>query len=254
MGASMNMSAVAFDVAWSAAALGDLPTPLSVPAWGPTMAQRRQLEEQAWNELHRCGLAHGRELSQSTQQALRVLGDASVELYGYFGPEEQPPMSVMAAARGDVAVLACVHQNRYDITQIWPSALAESVAATLPMLGQGPGQALNASERAARGPTQDSGSILQPVGAGSANAAAGERIRRVLSQPRLGVGQFHCARRDRHGKRTRDPVMLAVLDTTNGRYVLERRGLSSPEPWLIVSPADLTVLTRALHTLLSGPQ
>ncbi len=250
----MSMSAVAFDVAWSAAALGDLPTPLSVPAWGPTMAQRRQLEEQAWNELHRSRLAHGGELSQSTLQALRVLSDASAELYGYFVPQGAPPMPVMAAARGDVAVRACARDNRYDIIQIWPSAMAESVAATLPRLAQGPGQALNASERAARGHSQDSGTIMQTAGAGSANAAAGERIRHILSQPRLGVSQFHCARRDRDGKRTRDPVMLAVLDTTNGRYVIERRGLSSPEPWLVVSPADLTVLTRALHTLLSGPQ
>jgi hypothetical protein len=248
----MGMSALAFDVAWAAAGLDDKPPALAMPSPGATLEERRAVEEQAWAELHHSGLAHQGLLRGDTRDALTLLGGASRELYGFFGPAQVKPGSVIAAASGEDAVFARLHEDTVELEPIRATNLAPSVAEGLPALGKGQGPALSAPLSAVLGNAGSGDSILQRSDGGGGGNAAGARIRRVLERPRLGGGQFYAATRDRWGKRTRHPAFIAILDTADGRYLIEQRAANTQEPWLILSPASTDVIIRAFDGLLTG--
>ncbi len=248
----VSITSLAFDVAWHAARLDDKPPALTVPSPGSTFTERRLLEQQGWEELHRLGLAqHGR-LHGDASDALVTLGGASRELYGFFGGAEDEPRSVIAASRGDDAVLALLDDGCVTMESVRATNLAEAVLSVLPRLNKAPGPALSAPLSAAHGDAAEGGSVLQRSDGGTGDAAAGQRMRRALDRPRIGGGQFYSAGRDRWGKRGRNPALVSMVDTVDGRYIAETRPSDRGEPWVILAPADNGALMRAFNGLLGA--
>lgn len=246
------LSELAFDVAWLAAGLGARPSALTMPSPGATFAERRQLEEQAWSELHRAGLTRHGALDGDVAAAIGVLDRAAYELYGYFAAAEEKPWSVTVAVRGDTAVLARVDNGTVTMESIRPTNVCEALLATLPALGKASGTALSAPQNIVNGAERSSDSILQRSGGPEGDARAAERMRAALARPRLGGGQFYSARRDRWGKRTRNATVVSVVDTVDGRYLAETRRNAHGEPWAMLVPADGPVLVNAFETLLAA--
>lgn len=250
MNTSLQMSALAFDVAWAAAGLGEKPTALNVPSPGATFEQRRHLEEQAWVELHRNGLAHQGRLRDDTYDVLLALSRPPRELYGYFGPVADKPDSLMVVRGGASTVFARVGRDVVVLERVESAMLATVMAERLPATGKGRGPSRSAPVNEVLGQVRPDQGILQRSSGGP--SAAAENIRRVLEQVRVNAGQFYSATRDQLGKRTRSADFIAVIDTVDGRYLIEKRANDSPEPWLVLSPADTGTVARGFDTLLSG--
>lgn len=246
----VNVSGLAFDVAWLAAGLERRPPALLMPSPGATVEERRALEQQAWAELHQSGAARQGRLARDFSDALTVLGWASQELYGFFGPAGGATCAVIAGTRGQDAVLAIVGDGRVDLATIRATNVSESVLSVLPGHPKGHGPTLSAPLSAAEGHPVSDGSILQRSDGGGGDAGTGARIRHVLNQPRVGGGQFYAASRDRWGKRTRNPAFLTIVDNGDGRYLAEKRPNDRGEPWVILAPADDGLLVRAFGTML----
>lgn len=250
--AGVCVTELAFDVAWLAVGLGERPPALTMASPGSSFAERRVLEEQAWEELHRVGLAQQGRLEHETFDVLSLLDNASRELYGYFAAGENTPWTVTAAIRDDDAVLARVADGWVSLDPVRATNVVESVLRVLPALNKAPGATLSAPLSAARGHTPQSEGVLQRSDGGGGDARAGERIRQALGRPRLGGGQFYAAGRDRWGKRSRNPALVSVVDTVDGRYLSETRSNDRGEPWVVLAPADESALSRGFNGLLSA--
>ncbi|SHF31296.1 ESX secretion-associated protein EspG [Streptoalloteichus hindustanus] len=247
--ASVALSALAFDVLWQNEELGDKPTPLSCPSPGATYEERAELERRAWGELEQAGLARRGRADEDLVEALHLLRSPSVELFAWVSAE-RGNWSVLATASGPSGVLAVFANDRLDLHPVRPEALADTVVSALPEVAPARGHALSVPMDAVSGSAGDgvSGSFLhQAAGRGGGGDVA--RFRQVMSAERRGMAQLYAAARDSYGQRRRVDRPLTVLDTVDGRWIVQRRRGNPGPDWLVVAPADRRLLATRLSEL-----
>ncbi|MCP2262154.1 EspG family protein [Streptoalloteichus tenebrarius] len=247
--ASVALSALAFDVLWQDERLGDKPNPLSCPSPGATYEERAELERTAWAELEQVGLArHGR-ADEDLVEALHLVRRPAVELFGWVNGEGGH-WSLLAAAAGPSAVLAVFANDTLELHPVRVDALAEVVVSALPEVAPARGHALSVPVDAVSGPRDDgeSGSFLHHA-AGGGGGPEVTRFRQVMSAERRGVAQLYAAVRDSYGQRRRVDRPLTVLDTVDGRWLVQRRPGNPGPDWLVAAPVDRRLLVTRLSEL-----
>lgn len=246
----ITLSALEFDVLWEHLRLGDMPLVVKVPSPGKTHEERAQLEARAWFDLEARGLGRPVQVNPTIEELLGVLAkpDREVDIRAFVGRN----IRVLAAAAGNVAVVAELSDTTVVLRPASESGLPSAALATLPANQAGPGRSVTLPttdfEQAARaGTTQEAfGAALLEVGLRQDDAEAlADMIKDVVH-----TGNFGAAARDRLGRRRRAERVVSFFDTEDGRYVQTRRAADDGTLWTTVSPADLRKLTHHVTELL----
>ena len=125
---------VAFDFLWEAMGIGEVPYPLQVPTHGATEDERLALRRRTNADLIARGVRdpQGR-LEPHVEDWLTLLARPSVSIDALHIPDyRQPPVGVLAATDGKLAVLALQNADGIWIRPTYPESLASEVVGLLP--------------------------------------------------------------------------------------------------------------------------
>ncbi|GAA1278004.1 ESX secretion-associated protein EspG [Saccharothrix xinjiangensis] len=245
----VTISALEFDVLWEHLRLETMPLVLKVPSPGKTDAERAELEHRAWTALEQRGLGRPVSLDPTLEDLLHLLNRPQQEVDGRLWLGRS--VRVLAAAKGQSAVLAVLDDDRLTLRPASSEGLPREALSVLPPLPAGPGHSvtlpsadLDAAAAAATTP-DDLARVLTSRGIRAEDAQTLADMFRDASNR----GQFGAAHRDKWGKRVRPDNVVAFFDTPAGRYIQLRRATPGQQPWSTVSPVDHRRLQHHLETL-----
>jgi hypothetical protein len=208
----IELSTVAFDVAWRDVVGDRHHVALRCDSPGRTWAERAEHVARAHAELA------GVDLS-----LLRLFDRPERELYGWYGTRAEPN-AVLAVARGRNGAIARRHGDRVTLRSCRPDELPAAVAGALP-----------AATPSAVSLTMP----LPPEADEFADPLCRDELPELLSAPRHGAGEFHAAHRDHLGRRVRAEFPVGYADTADGRLVTTLCRGTDGAVWLSVLPTHL---------------
>lgn len=245
--AAVELSAVEFDVLGERLGIEEFPVVLRVPSPGRTAAERADVEARAWDGLARRGLAQYPHVDPGLTAMLTALArpTSSVDVRLWGATE----VRALAARADDTAVLAVLTCGNVTLRPI-DDGLARHAVSVLPPLPAGPGRSvtLPTAALAEAAPALDLAPALRARGVRADDAA---RLAEMIT-PLTARGQFGASRRDRYGKRHRDPRTVSFFDTAAGRYLQLSTPNPDGEPWTTIAPADHRALLRHVGELAAG--
>ncbi|MBW4716175.1 ESX secretion-associated protein EspG [Saccharothrix obliqua] len=246
----VTISALEFDVLWEHLRLETMPLVLKVPSPGRTHEERAELERRVWAGLDRRGLGRPVSLDPLLEDLLHLLDRPQQEVDGRLWLGRS--VRVLAAAKGQSAVLAVLDGDRLTLRPASSEGLPREALSVLPPAPAGPGHSvtlpsadLDAAAAAAGTPDK-----LEAALRARGTRAEDARTLAEMFQDAGHRGQFGAAVRDKWGKRVRPEHVVAFFDNPHGRYVQLRRAAPGQEPWSTVSPADPRRLAQHLTDLL----
>lgn len=261
MPGEFTLSTVGFDLCWNRLGLGDFPLVLQLHRHGTTFVERDRRLDTEVDRLRTQGLWAGTEPAPHVAAALRVLAAPNLELDLRLGGGA-PLVRGLAAASGSTAVLAVHRQEFGEVTlSAIPSdslgAAVLDVIGAPDVVGRGsvavPAEALD-DLFAATGTSQRPGAEVLASGFRRLGCTASDaaNVGGGLAQP-LGVAQIGMA----HGSgpsRRRARRVLALIDTTRGRYLLVTKPSADRAHWTTVLPATERATRQAVAELLAEAQ
>ncbi|GGM81668.1 hypothetical protein GCM10012275_60390 [Longimycelium tulufanense] len=245
--ASVALSTLAYDVLWHHHQFGEKPNALHTLSPGATHEERAVLEHQAWNELAHHGLMHRGRVDEDLLDALALLARPAEEVYGWINHATGEDVSVLAATLGSNAVLAILTDGILHLHPLCSTAVVDAVVAVLPKIPPARGPSLTLPAEQLVGARAGPSGWCEDVRPASAEDHS--RLHHVLGLPRTSGAQLHVALRDRHGRRHRAAHPLAVLDTTEGRWMSQLRPATQGRPWVVLAPAESRLLSTRLHEM-----
>ncbi|SHG48920.1 ESX secretion-associated protein EspG [Streptoalloteichus hindustanus] len=235
----LTLTALEFDVLWEHLELGAMPLPIKVPSPGRTWTERSALADRAWADLAGRGLASAPHVEDRLADLLRLLAHPDREVDGRIWLGRR--IRVLAAARGDDAVLAVLDGDRLTLREAASTGLPREAVGVLPPRPAGPGHSVtlpSADLDAAAGACDSSheglAEALRDRGVRAEDAHALARMTRGATH----LGQFGAAARDQLGRRRRTEWVVGFFDTAEGRYLQVRRAREGCAPWSTVCPTD----------------
>jgi hypothetical protein len=245
----VTISALEFDVLWEHLRLETMPLVLKVPSPGKTHAERAALEQRAWTDLDRRGLGRPASLDPALEDLLHLLNRPQREVDGRLWLGRS--VRVLAAAKGQSAVLAVLDNNQLTLRPASHEGLPREALSVLPPLPAGPGHSvtlpsadLDAAAAASNTP-DDLVSALVTRGIRHEDA----RTLADMLRDADNRGQFGSATRDKWGKRVRQDHVVSFFDNPQGRYIQLRRATPGQQPWSTISPVDSRRLIHHLESL-----
>lgn len=247
----VSISTLEFDVLWEHLRLETMPLVLKVPSPGKTRDERRALEDQAWTGLESRGLGGPRSLDPMLEDLLHLLNRPQQEVDGRLWLGRS--VRVLAAAKGQSAVLAVLDGDQLSLRPIDYEGLPREALSALAQLPAGEGHSITlpSADLDAAAATASSPEALENalrsrgVRAEDATTLA-NMVREVTSR-----GQYGAAARDKWGKRVRPDRVISFFDTPKGRYLQLRRATPGQQPWSTMSPIDARRLHHHLTELLA---
>ncbi|ASO19126.1 hypothetical protein FHR81_001392 [Actinoalloteichus hoggarensis] len=245
----ITISNLAYDVLWEQERLEEKHLALNSRSPGRTFDERRELVEQAWQELGGLGLARGREAHPDLLDALRLIKRPDVEFYGWFSHGQKDTRSALALGSGEQALLAEMADDELTLQPVRSTGLIDALLSALPPNQGGRGRSFNfpkdsfgdgGTEPAREG---EFGFEAAPGGAGGADMKA---LKQLLAMPRASAGQLYVARRDRFGKRHRVDNAISFFDPPPGRYMAQETLGPDGRNWMVVAPANARALGSRL--------
>jgi hypothetical protein len=215
----ITLSALAFDVAWRETVGDRHHVALRCDSPGRTWAERARYVAMARREL------------DVDLSLLGLFARPDTELYGWYRDGTATHAALAVAKGGRVAV---AHRHGEHVTLRRATDLATAVLDGLP-----PAHPLTVSTTVPLPAEHDE--YADPLHRTTLPA--------LLTAPRHGAGEFHAARRDRLGRRTRAEFPVAYADTGEGRFVTTLRRAQEGVVWLNILPARL--LHQELDTLVT---
>lgn len=248
-GTGVVLSLLEFDLLWEELD-GDAPPPypLEIPSHGATLDERDELDDGVFAGLQESGLADGDEVAGEVSRLLRVLAQpvASVDLI-VVGAER---LRAVAAAGRSHGVLAAQDEAEVALEALRPVDLVDAMLHIIGDVPAGAGERVTLP-RAAYAAAMDAfarkgyAAFEEVLTAAGVTGRAVRPVATMVSVPRTVAGQFGA-----NGPRGRSPV-LSWVDTDEGRYamVVDTSGV---EPWVTVTPADVSWLGERLVEMLSA--
>lgn len=237
------LSAVEFDVVWSALELGPTPVALALPSPGRTHTERRRIEAATWSRLGarelvgpsvpKPGLGHllGLLAAPAERVELRAWGNVAIR--------------AVAARRDQTAVLA---RRRGDDVVLTPcTSLPTAAVGLLPPAPPGPGRTASVPTAvldAALDHPSGAGLRADLVDRGVSPDDAGPLARMLHGV--AGRAQLGALTVDRWGTLRRSAEVLDILDGPHGRYLVVRA-----DDWTTVAPTDARRLRHRVAELLA---
>lgn len=202
-----------------------------------------------WAEFTAAGLVDrpGR-LVAEVVDALAVLGQASVEYFGWLSTESGRSGGVLVAALGQEAVYVVRRRDRLRLVSIAATGLVEAFVDSLS--GPPPARIDAVSIRTGdlhgvddRHSVEQSGAtdgmLMPALPAGLRDVAA---VRALLARPVTGLGELYVAARDQQGRYRVSEEPVRYRDTAAGRVMIIVSG-----DHLSIAPATDAVLTERLR-------
>jgi hypothetical protein len=236
-----------FDVVWRTFGLGAPPVVLQVPSPGRTRAARRRVEAEVWTALRDRGLAGAAGPDPGLDRLLRLL--AAPRLRVELRAWGVSAVRAALAADRDTGVAAQRHDEAVVLREC--TSVPGAVVGLLTP-GQRPG-----SGRAATVPSVELEAALHhPSGAG----LRGDLVDRGVDREEAGLiahmlhgvdrrAQIAVLAPDRWGVLRRSDVLVEVVDTPRGRYLMTRTRGADGTSWTNVAPVDDRRLRQRLAEL-----
>ncbi|MBB5955092.1 hypothetical protein FHS29_001662 [Saccharothrix tamanrassetensis] len=246
----VTISALEFDVLWEHLRLETMPLVLKVPSPGKTHEERAELERRAWAGLDSRGLGRPVSLDPMLEDLLHLLNRPQQEVDGRLWLGRS--VRVLAAAKGQSAVLAVLDGDRLTLRPASAEGLPREALGVLPSAPPGPGHSVTLpsadldAAAAAAGTPDNLEAALRSRGVRQEDAHTLAEMFRDAGHR----GQFGAAARDKWGKRVRPEHVVAFFDNPHGRYVQLRRATPGQQPWSTISPTDPRRLVQHLTDLL----
>ncbi|GGM65977.1 ESX secretion-associated protein EspG [Longimycelium tulufanense] len=249
--APITLTTLEFDVLWEHLELGPMPLVVKVASPGRTWTERAEIADTAWAGLLARGLGGPARLDPRIPELLRVLArpDRDVDARIWLNRS----VRVLAAARGDEAVLAVLDGDQLTLRPVTPSGLPRAAVGVLPPCGPGfghsvsvPSANLDAAAAACDGTPDGFARALRERGVRAEDA----RALAAMVAEAGNRGQFGAAARDRLDRRRRTEWVVGFFDTPRGRYLQIRRSLSGCGAWSTVCPTDQRRLTALVEEAL----
>ncbi|AOS65967.1 ESX secretion-associated protein EspG [Actinoalloteichus hymeniacidonis] len=242
-----------------------LPTAFQFLGFGETEDERRQLLRQAWQGLESKGLVERGELHPFLVSAFQTLARPAMSIWAFIQLGGMEEIDAVVAANGEFAVLAAhhgakdlhPHDRELNLEPVRGSGLPWAAAALLPEHRPGPGRSVNcgsaeieeASKAAGRNPESARTAFMQ---AGIRQSDA-DMLATVLTAKRLRFGEFSARGFDPLSGRTRKSEFRAdILDTVNGRYLLQHKPDQSGGRWFTMAPTDRNRFATQLDEVLQS--
>jgi len=247
-----TLSRLEFDVIWEHLGLGPFPTVYRLLGHGQTYDERAHLVRQAWDALQARGVGGPMSLDQDLVHLLRIIArparevDARINCRGTV-------VRALAGSVGDDAAIGVLWSDGFRFAPVTPGGLSRAVVALLPDHPAGRGHSVSLSNRSFSSACEASGDTARGL-----RAALTERGMRAADAEQLsdaldgvsGAGQFGVALLDRWGKRQRAGHVVAFVDSSTGRYLLESRPtLGGAERWTTIAPTDPVRLAGQIDRL-----
>jgi hypothetical protein len=245
----ITISALEFDVLWEHLRLPVMPLVLRVPSPGKTYTERAELVRRTWAGLSSRGLGREVDPDPTLTELLTLLDRPEREIDGrvWLGRS----VRVLAAAKGESAVLAVMSDNALTLRPASAEGLPREALSVLPAAGAGPGHSVtlpSADLDAAAAEATTPEELQHGLAARGLRADDAQTLAAMITDAGS-RGQFGAAARDRLGRRVRGERVVAFFDTPKGRYVQMRREFPGGTPWSTVSPADPRRLHQHVHEL-----
>lgn len=256
-----SLSHAAADMLWEDLRLGSRPYPFEFPYFGQTDDERRSIRNAVYTDLESRGLRSRGRVVPEVEEALNLLVrfEFGVNAIAMFDPRSNDKLLARGGAAGENAALAVLDDRMMKVDLLRAPQLIRSIVDLVPNERSGPGQSVSVPMPAKENPRprQDDEvhSFTSTVRAQSATATQTRALEAVFERPRLRVGQFGLAARDRMGKEHRAP-QIAWFDNDQGRYMTQKRKAPDGQDWLVHAPADnariAAQLANELNTLISA--
>ncbi|MGH3972896.1 MAG: ESX secretion-associated protein EspG, partial [Pseudonocardiaceae bacterium] len=240
------MSTAEFTALWHRMELGKQPLLLNVPDHGTTLDERRQLDEQAWQQLHARGLVDARRPRPEVEDALGTLACPAVEadLRMLTGPGQE--VRVLACASGMVGLISVPTARTVDLIPAHPSRLAEGLLAHVPDHPAAAGNAVIIPTELARGDGLRADTELARLEQAGLRTDDARQVRRLVAGSLVRRFKIGAAARDRLGRRHRTRAVVSVLDTVHGRIQIRHQDNNR----LLLAPTDKQRLTGEVTSLI----
>jgi hypothetical protein len=202
----------------------------------------------AWAEFARAGLVDrpGR-LAGEVVDVLAVLGQASVEYFGWLSTDSGHTGGVLVATGGQHAVYVVRRRDRLRLASIATSGLVEAFVDSL----SGPAPARIDAVNIRTGDLHSvdnlhgvdlstaTGELLPAFPSGARDVAA---VRALLARPVTGLGELYVAARDQRGRYRVSEQPVRYRDTAAGRVMIIVSG-----DHISIAPGTNAVLTERLR-------
>lgn len=235
------LSRVEFDVVWEHLGLGPFPTVYRMLGHGQTYDERAALVRRTWDELGERGVGGPMSLDPHLVHLLRIIARPAREVDARI-TSGGAVVRALAGSVGDDGAIGVLRPDGFRFAPVTPGGLSRAVVALLPEHPAGRGHSVSLSNRSFSSACEASGDT-----AAGLRAALTERGMRAADAEQLsealdgvtGAGQFGAALVDRWGKRQRAGHVVAFVDSSTGRYLLESRPtLGGGERWTTIAPTD----------------
>ncbi|MER5387889.1 ESX secretion-associated protein EspG [Saccharopolyspora sp. NPDC002686] len=246
------LSALEFDVLVEHLELETMPLVLKVPSPGRTHTERAELVDSAWRSLHGRGLGRPTDVDADLERMLRLLAHPDREVDGRLWLDRS--VRVLAAAKGDEAVLVVKDGDQLTFRSASASGLPREAISVLPALPPGPGRSVSLRSSDLDAAAEEAGNNVEQLTSALQRRGLRPDDAEALTGMVSGVGargQFGAAARDRFGRRVRADRVVGFFDTTHGRYAQLRRESPSGDVWSTIAPVDARRLTAHLEELLT---
>ncbi|HEY8374165.1 MAG TPA: ESX secretion-associated protein EspG [Pseudonocardiaceae bacterium] len=253
-----------FNVLWRRLELGARPLILNTREQGFTVDEARFIDQQAWQALAARGLVFtDGSVHPDLEDALQTLATPAAEVDLRWAPGIGQEVRAMAVRRGDLGVVAMLDNTQGDphgnggpggpiyLDVVRDTAFVDALVGLLPDTPPGPGSAVSmpstAVEKALRHSDGDDAEFEAALMDEGVRPGDARLLVDMVGGERLAAGQIGAAVRDRWGKRTRAPWVVALTDTHRGRYAMYERG-----GWITVAPVSRQRIVELVRELLQS--
>lgn len=256
MSRSVTLSRMEYDFLWEYFQLGSHPPILRIESHGHTVDDRAQLRHESWQSLRAKGLGEPGKASSWLADRLAVLAKPRWEVDGLLRLDPHgPPVLVLAASAGTIAVLAVLAHDRLTLTGVEPADLVRAAVSVLPACPPGGGLPVNLPaehlDAAAEGAGSDPNRLRDRLVARGIRPDDARRVALVLSASHR-AGSFGMSHTPPRGKRGRANHVVTFVDAHDGGRL--RRYLFTRKPdkggwWVVLTGADNTKLINEIGRL-----
>ncbi|APU17398.1 MULTISPECIES: ESX secretion-associated protein EspG [Actinoalloteichus] len=253
--ASIDLTALEFDVLWEHLRPGRMPLAVKVPSPGRTHEERTRLAMGVWSSLAERALGRPGALDEALVALITALGRPDVELDGrlWLGGRE---IRVIAAISGETGVRAVLDGGTLSLTPVVRTGLTRAVLDVLPARPPGLGSSVTLRsvdlDHAARAAGHDPDALTRLLTGTDLRASDAQTLGNMV-RTAGDRGQFGSAARNAWGRRLRAPRVVAFFDTPSGRYLQSRREAPDGTEWSTVAPAGIRMLHHQVEELLTEP-
>ncbi|WP_410633038.1 ESX secretion-associated protein EspG [Amycolatopsis sp. cmx-4-83] len=247
--AGVILSHLEFDLLWADLGPGGPPPhPFDVAAHGRTHAERDDLGVRVFASLAEAGLTDGDDVSAELADLFTVLGSPTLSVDALVLGDA--PWRLLAAVRDGMGVLAVLDERDLVLEPLRPAGVVPAVVRMLGEKPPGPGEQLRLP-RAAYAAAMDAYARSGYDAFERALVTAGITGRAVRPLATLATAERYAAGQlGAIGPAGRAPV-LAWFDTAAGRYAVTPEDAGG-EPWVMVTPADVSWLADRLTRMLDA--